>query len=442
MTGTAAPAVAHDALVRSSPAAHAGLGAAPSFVALVFGQHAAAGDVRIRVIGPDGSRLDRGAARATRSGAVGVHVADGGAGAYAVGWRAVSHDGHATSGRFGFSVAAAEKPDAAAAAAATAPPGTAAAVLDAEIDELAALPQATTAGFAIARGLQYAALALAFGTMLFGLVAWHPRQAPPAVRARYARRSRRLLLAAVALGAFSAAAALACEAATVAGTTPWSGAVSGVIWDSLSSLSSATCVWALVLAGWLGALMLWLRRPGGVAAIVVLDALVISPAFCGHAAGSSLAPVVAVHVIAMAAWVGGLAALLVAWRSASEELGASERLPLLAGTVDRFSRVALPAAAAVLATGAIQAIARLDSLGHLLDTGYGRLILCKLLLFGGLLALAARNRVRLAPRLRGAAVGAAVDASLALRAAVGAEVALAALVLAATGVLAGSAPPS
>jgi copper transport protein len=427
LTGTASPAAAHDEMLRSTPAAHAMLpaGDSPHVVSVAFDEPTNAQDVRLRVLGPGGSRLDRGLVRATRSGGIGVRLSDSAPdGTYAVGWRAVARDGHVTSGTFDFTVG---KP-------------TPAPVIDP--DELEQLPAATRVGFAAARALQYTALALAFGTMLFGLVTWRAGQAPPAVRERFARRSRWLLVAGTALGALSAAGALACEAASLAGTTPWSSTVTGVVWDSLTSLSNATCVWALVFAGWLAALALWLKRPGGLAAIVMLDVLVVSPAFCGHAAGSALAPAVAVHVLAMAAWVGGLVALLVAWRTAAEELGARERLPLLAGTVERFSRLALPAATAVFATGALQALVRLDGVGHLLDTGYGRLVLFKLLLFSGLLALAARNRVRLAPRLRAAAVGAAIDASLALRAAVGAEVALAVLVLAATGVLAGTAPPT
>ncbi len=419
-------AAAHDVLIQSSPASHATLaaGAPPSVVELRFGEPVAPDDVRIQVLGPDGARLDRGRVRATRSGAVGMRIAGGARdGSYTVGWRVVARDGHASSGQLHFRVGAARG----------AP--------RIDPDALLALPAATARTFDVARSAQYAALALAFGAMLFGIFTWRQREAPPALRARFAARLRRLLLAGLCLGAVSAAVALLCQAATQAGATPWSGAALGALGDVVRGGGSG-CAWAVVLAGWLLALAVWTQRPGSLPGIVLVSALAVSPALCGHAAGSPLAPAVALHVMAMAAWIGGLVAMLVLWHASAQQLGTRERLTLLGAHVSRFSRLALPAAGAVLATGAIQALANLSAPGDLLHTGYGRLVLGKLLLFAALIALAARSRLRLAPRLRAATVGSAVDAGRALRAAVTAEVALALIVLAATGALAGTAPPA
>jgi len=430
--------VAHGALVASSPAPRAtfAAGARPSSVTLRFSDHVAPDAARIRVLGPDGSRLDRGPVRATRDGAISVRVAGGApAGRYTVGWRAVSHDGHATTGGFAFSVGVARG---AARAGRASLPGATARAFDPAA--LPGTPAATARAFDIARSTQYAALALAFGTMLFGILTWRRMEAPPALRRRFARRSRQLLLGGLVVGAISAAAALLCQAATQAGAQPWSAAAFGALGDAIRG-GGAGCAWAVVLGGWLLALALWARRPDSVPAVVVVGALVVSPALCGHAAGSPLAPAVALHVTAMAAWSGGLVALLVLWHCVARELAADARLPLLAANVDRFSRLALPAVTLVFATGALQALARLNAADDLLHTGYGRLVLCKMLLFATLIALAARGRLRLAPRLRAAARGTALDASRALRGAVAAEVAIVLVVLTATGALAGTAPP-
>jgi len=445
----AAPAGAHEKPVHSSPVPRAALpsGGAPRIVSLHFGEATAPSDVRMRVVGPGGERLDRGRPRRVGSGAIGVRLAAGAPdGGYTVGWRAVGADGHVAAGSFTFRVGAVAGARTANRAhsvtgAHTAPRTHAAAGTPA-IDpiDLTDVPHATTLAFDLSRTGQYLALALAFGTMLFGMFAWRAAEAPSAVRRTVARRSRRLLLGALVLGATSAASAMICQAATHAGTTPWSADLPRGVLEGITG--GAGCAWAVVLAGWLAALTCWSYRPGGLAAILLVSGLVLSPALCGHAAGSPLAPAVAIHVAAMATWTGGLVALMLVWRTAAEALSARERLPLLAATIARFSRLALPAACAVLATGAIQAIALLGAPADLLDSGYGRLVALKLLLFAALIALATRTRLRLQPRLRDVAPATAIDAARALRAAVGAEIALALVVLGATGALAGAAPPA
>ena len=69
--------------------------------------------------------------------------------------------------------------------------------------------------------------------------------------------------------------------------------------------------------------------------------------------------------LAMAVWVGGVALLLLALPSATRVLEPEDRTPVLAGSVSRFSTVALSAVAVLVASGTVQAILDLDAFGDL-----------------------------------------------------------------------------
>jgi len=86
-------------------------------------------------------------------------------------------------------------------------------------------------------------------------------------------------------------------------------------------------------------------------------------------------PVDVVHLLAVAAWLGGLCALLVAlYRSDT---------PIEAAAVRRFSRVAFGSVLALVATGIYQSWRQLGSWSAFTDTAYGQLLLVKI----GLVAL-------------------------------------------------------
>jgi copper transport protein len=67
--------------------------------------------------------------------------------------------------------------------------------------------------------------------------------------------------------------------------------------------------------------------------------------------------------------------------------------------VNRFSRIAMPVVAALALTGLLIAIIQLENLSALVETSYGIILSIKLGLVLSLLALAALNRLRLAPAL-------------------------------------------
>lgn len=114
-TGTPA-ALAHDALVATTPAAGATLTTAPAQAELEFSGPPQALGTQVVVTAPDGAVVSRGEPE-LRGSTVVQPLADGlPAGAYTVAWRVTSSDGHPLSGTSAFTVAGntAPTPDAAA----------------------------------------------------------------------------------------------------------------------------------------------------------------------------------------------------------------------------------------------------------------------------------------------------------------------------------------
>jgi copper transport protein len=225
------------------------------------------------------------------------------------------------------------------------------------------------------------------------------------------------------------------------GTTAWEALSSDVIGDVLGTRFGV--VWAAGLAAWLLAAAL-AGRPK--VAVVPLAALVALPALGGHASVQPpvalLLPMNVLHVLAMSAWLGGVAVLVVALRSATVRLEAGERTRMLAGVVARFSALAGVAIAVLLASGIVQGIVEVRTFSNLVDTAFGRAVLVKIAVSLGLVALGAANRWRLLPALsRAARDGSSPGRTgLLLRRTLRAELLLGIAALAATGALAGYAP--
>jgi copper transport protein len=132
------------------------------------------------------------------------------------------------------------------------------------------------------------------------------------------------------------------------------------------------------------------------------------------------------HVVAVGAWIGGLAWLLLGLRG----LGRSDR----AVAARRFSTVATVGLAVVLVTGLSRAVAEVGTPANLVHTSFGVVLLIKLGLFCVLVVLGARNHFVLVPaQARG---GAAAPFRRTLRG----ELVLGVGILAVTGVLGGLAP--
>jgi copper transport protein len=159
-------------------------------------------------------------------------------------------------------------------------------------------------------------------------------------------------------------------------------------------------------------------------------------ALAGHAAGPSSLRLLNLlaqwaHLLAVGVWIGGLVWLLAAL--VVRTTGRSTR-----EVVVSFSRLAGISLAVVVATGVVRSVDELGGWRRLLDSGFGRALDLKLVLFAGLVALGARNRYRLVPLFEpGRREG---PAAARLRRSVGGELGLAAAVMAAAALLSQLAP--
>jgi copper transport protein len=456
-----ATASAHALLKATIPERGARLDAVPGQVSLRFSEPVEAEFGAVRVFDSRGREVQQGRTfhPGGRSSEVAVRLHGGlGEDGYTATYRVISADSHPVSGGFVFVVGNA------------AAPGTTVAELLGDDD---AGPVTGTA-FGAVRAVQFASIALALGTLLFALVCWLPglRAAAgggaswAAASAAFAARARMLLLGAAAAGALSAAVALVLQGAVAGGTPVWQALSAPVIGDVLGTRFGL--FWALGVVAWLLVSALTLARPGAVpvlrpasvgatglalpgrtrltALAVPLAALALLPALGGHAGVQSpvavLLPANVLHVVAMSAWLGGIAVLVLAVRAATARLDAGARTRLLAAVVGRFSALAGVAIAVLLASGLAQGIVEVRTAGNLVETAFGRAILVKIALFAGIVGVGAVNRRRLLPALaRAARAGAGPGRTgRLLRRTLRAELVLGAAAIAVTGALAGYAP--
>ncbi len=127
-----------------------------------------------------------------------------------------------------------------------------------------------------------------------------------------------------------------------------------------------------------------------VGGVVVAAGLATSWAMAEHAStglqpGIAM-PVDVVHLLAVAAWLGGLTALLTALYRAPAET------PVEAAAVQRFSRVAFGSVLALVVTGVYQSWRQLGSWSAFTETRYGQLLLVKIGLVAVLVGIAAVSR--------------------------------------------------
>ena len=134
-----------------------------------------------------------------------------------------------------------------------------------------------------------------------------------------------------------------------------------------------------------------------------------------------------VHLAAGAVWIGGIAGLVVAYRSDVEPVP-------LARMVRRFSSVAVASVVVLTAAGVGMSWIVLPSWGDLVDTGFGLALLTKVALVAVVVAIGAFNNRRLVP-LVGSSERSSTTARRMLGRAVTAELVLLLAVLGVTSVL-------
>ena len=182
-----------------------------------------------------------------------------------------------------------------------------------------------------------------------------------------------------------------------------------------------------------------------VAAVALASGLLlVSQAWLGHAAeggttllGAVLIAAYAAHVLAAAAWLGGLPLLLA--RIAELRGHAAPAVSILR-LLSSYSLMATIAVGLVLASGVANAAFRVQGhFGAFLHTAYGDVLLVKIALVGLMLGLAATNRFVAMPRLSGES-GPRMIRRLATS--IGCEIAFGVLVLLAAAVLGITPPPA
>ena len=299
------------------------------------------------------------------------------AGGYTVAWRIVSAvDGHRTEGVFGFGVGAA----------ALQPPASQAV---AEVRTGPALAPMAVAG----RWAWYWGLTLLVGAAATGLLVFGGRlPGRPALLLP-------LALAAAAGGLVAMTASAQSEAGVPLATMIGSTTGRWLLWRAAMLAAAAAATWWVLAHPAPGTH----RRPppakpssgrgGGLGAGLAVwrDGVHARPA-CGRAVVAAGVNLVAqwVHLVAVGVWIGGLAWLLAGLRQ--HTLAGSAR-----AVVVRFSKLAGISLAVVVATGVVRAVDELGGWARLADSGFGRALDLKLVLFAGLVALGAFNRYRLLP---------------------------------------------
>ena len=172
-------------------------------------------------------------------------------------------------------------------------------------------------------------------------------------------------------------------------------------------------------------------------------ALLATSTLSGHAAVASPRAVSlvndAVHLVAGAIWFAGIVILAVVLPDAWRRGAAEDRVRVLAPSVVRFSTVAAVSVAVLAATGTLNSFLHVGAVNDLVDSGYGRALTIKIVLFGAILGLGAVNHFVIRERLRHALEGEEVDARPAavFRRTIAAELVVGFLLMGVTGTLVG-----
>jgi copper transport protein len=409
---------AHSVLLGTDPEQDHVLDESPRSVALRFDEPVETALGSIRVYDGDGERVDADAIQRPVPEVVAVAIdRELDDGTYTVAWRVISADSDPISGAFVFHVGEHG-----------AEPGGIA-------DEVAQeTPASVSFLYTAVRFVDYALLLLCAGGALALVLVL-----PMAARSVRRRLYQGLAVVAGALALF-ALAGLVLQGAQAGGLD----LREAVEWSVVSAVAGTRFgEWALARAGLAGALavlaLVLSRRSGGrlaaIACVVLGVALLVTPARSGHAAVAGTLSFAAdyAHILAAAAWTGGLAFLLAALL-----LARSERWVLASRAVPRFSNLAVVAVGLLLVAGTINGYLQVRTWRGIWDTEYGLLLSAKAALVLPLLALGAFNNRYAVPKLKAGAASPAERRRF-LRA-VGAELSIMVAIVGVTAVLVNAAP--
>jgi copper transport protein len=369
----AGTASAHAELEASNPADGSIVAQAPRSVTLTFTEGVSVRPDGVRVVDADGTRVD--SSKAAASGSV-VRVPLKGnlaKGSYLVSWRVISADGHPVRGAFSFSIGKATRLAA----------GLSQSVFSGSADK----PYEIAAG--VMRALAYIGALAAAGLVVMGTILRREDEPTPVTR---------LTACAASIGLIGVLGQIPIQASLATGEGIGAITESGVL--SLAIIDGvgwATLVSALGLLGILVAVGLPFKA---IPRAVALTGAVLAPlgfAITGHSRTMSPALVgyVAdvVHLLAGAAWLGGLLALVRITRARAaegDEYGA-------ATAVAEFSGWAGLILTAVIVAGTAMAWIEVGGWHALTTTTYGKVLLIKVGVVALVVVGAAWNRFKLVP---------------------------------------------
>lgn len=388
----------HATLLSSEPAKGSTLAASPARIYLVFSEEIEPSLGRIRLVGPGGRVVALQAAGDPRnaSALVGPVTTALDAGRWRVEWRIVSEDGHPIEGDFTFRVAGvrADTTDTTAPApAALAPPRDSASPDSATLESPARstlddvpVPAATLRG-----------LGMGLLTALAGLLWFLGTRRD---RARQPRAERLAWSLAIAMALTLVLHYFVWMLAVSPDRSLDGAQMTAVMNSRVGRLELARATFA-VLACW----ALVLARRERLALVFAALAMAVSSA-TGHSAAIHPAwtvPMRALHLLAIAGWLGGLLWLLTLERSVDATVAAE---------TERVSSAALLAVIVVSLTGIVQTKFFIGEWGELVRSPYGYVALLKLLGLGVLVLFGAHHRYRVLPRLAEAGVADGLRRSL------------------------------
>jgi copper transport protein len=366
---------AHAFLLRSTPAVGSAVARSPQRVVLVFSEPVAALP-GTDVIGPGGTSVLRGSAGVPhrQPAMIVLPLRPGlGRGRYLVRWREVDQtDGHRLAGSFEFAIGRGG----------VAPGG----------------GVQTSSGFsprmAAARWLLIVSVLLGGGFVLFRRLALRPSLTTADVHAREARIAALALALALVAAAAGAGILIALEPGGLA-TGYARRMLAGGLVAAAGAVAALVSRRARASPG--GGATLVMSRRALVFAEAAALALLVLPSATGHAVGGTQrealgVPADVVHVVAAAAWVGGVAALALVAPLVLRPLASDARRAVLASMAHRFAPIALTAVGLLAVTGLVRAVGELSAVSQLWSTGYGRALVAKTLLLTLALGLVALNR--------------------------------------------------